>query len=119
MAEFDKILSAKDEKIATLRQLARHSAATTAVSESTQQAGPRPVHHRKGKAPPVDPFSGDDPSVQFEDWLPGLQRAADWYAWTEAEHLLQLAGIYVAELFRNGTYWMVMIRQPLTQQSHH
>ena len=57
MVEFDEILSAKDEEIATLRQLARHSAATTAVSESTQQAGPRPVHHHKGKAPPVDLFS--------------------------------------------------------------
>jgi len=52
------------------------------------------VHHCKGKAPPapVDRFSGDDPTLQFEDWLPGLQQTADWYAWTEAEHLLQLAG---------------------------
>ena len=50
------------------------------------------MHHRKVKAPPVHSFSGGDPTLPFEDWLPGLQRAADWYAWTEAEHLLQLAG---------------------------
>ena len=91
MAEFDEILSAKDEEIATLHQSAGHSAATT-EQESIPQAGLRPVHHRKGKAPPVDSFSADDPTLPFEDWLPGLQRAADWYAWTEAEHLLQLAG---------------------------
>ena len=76
---------------ATLRQSAGHSTATT-VQESTPQAGLRPVHHRKGKAPPADSFSGDDPTLPFEDWLPGLQWAVVWYAWTEAEHLLQLAG---------------------------
>ena len=40
----------------------------------------------------MDLFSGDDPSLQIEDWLPGLQWVADWYAWTDAEYLLQLAG---------------------------
>jgi len=53
---------------------------------------PRTAHHRKGKAPPVDPFSGDHLLLRFENWLPGLQRATDWYVWTEEEHLLQFAG---------------------------
>jgi len=109
IAEFDELLSAKVEEIATLRQLGGQCA--TAVWESSQLAGPRPVHHRKGKAPPapVDRFSGDDPTLQFEDWLPGLQRAADWYAWTEAEHLLQLAGHLRGQALQNGTYWIAII----------
>ena len=47
----------------------------------------------KGKAPPVDPFTGDPKGeVSFDGWLPTLERAAQWNAWTEAELLLQLAG---------------------------
>jgi len=90
LIEFDAILAAKDEQITTLH---RQSTSPTPVAVHTgQTVQPVTAHHRKGKAPPVDPFSGDDPSLQFEDWLPGLQWAADWYAWTDAEHLLQLAG---------------------------
>lgn len=44
---------------------------------------------RRGKAPPVDTFSGDN---NFEDWLPALRRAATWNAWSNEETLLQLAG---------------------------
>ena len=90
LVEFDEILSAKDEELAALCQQGRNLTAAAALTTYPGHAGP--VHLRKGKAPPVDPFSGDDPSLQFEDWLPGLKRAADWYAWTEEEHLLQLAG---------------------------
>ena len=90
LAEFDEILSVKDEELAALCQQGRNS--TAAAAHTTYPGLPGPVHLCKGKAPPVDPFSGDDPSLQFEDWLPGLKRAADWYAWTEEEHLLQLAG---------------------------
>ena len=50
-------------------------------------AGPR-----RGKAPPVDSFSGDDGDTCFDDWLPSLERAASWNAWTDEEKLLQLAG---------------------------
>ncbi len=52
----------------------------------------RQTGQRRGRAPPVDAFSGEDPEVQFDDWLPGLQRAAEWNGWTEQELLLQLAG---------------------------
>ena len=44
---------------------------------------------RRGKAPPVDTFSGD---TRFEDWLPALKRAAAWNSWSSEETLLQLAG---------------------------
>ena len=47
---------------------------------------------RRGKAPPVDMFTGEDPEVRFEDWLPSLQRAAHWNGWSPGEQLIQLAG---------------------------
>ena len=47
---------------------------------------------RRGKAPPVDPFSGDTADTTFEDWLPALQRAAEWNQWSDQEMLIQLAG---------------------------
>ena len=47
---------------------------------------------RRGKAPPVDSFSGDTDEITFDDWLPALQRAAEWNGWSEAETLMQLAG---------------------------
>ena len=48
--------------------------------------------HRKGKAPPVDLFTGEDPEVRFVDWLPTLTRASRWNEWTPEESLMQLAG---------------------------
>lgn len=45
-----------------------------------------------GKAPPVDPFTGEDQDSQLDDWLPALERACQWNDWTEEELLLQLAG---------------------------
>lgn len=92
LAEFDAILAAKDEELAMLHQQLNRPAPVSASLEQGTQPVPVPVHHHKGRAPPVDPFSGDNPLIQFEDWLPGLKWAADWYAWTEQEHLLQLAG---------------------------
>ena len=47
------------------------------------------VHH--GKAPPVDPFTGEEPDLCFDEWLPSLERAWVWNDWIE-ELLLQLAG---------------------------
>ena len=46
---------------------------------------------RRGRAPPVDPFDRES-DVLFEDWMPGLLRAAEWNGWTEHETLIQLAG---------------------------
>ena len=47
---------------------------------------------RRGKAPPIDPFTGESPDVLFEDWYPALQRAAEWNNWSKGETLIQLAG---------------------------
>ena len=47
---------------------------------------------RRGKAPPVDPFTGENPELHVDDWLPSLERAARWNGWTDQELLLQLAG---------------------------
>ena len=52
----------------------------------------RPTHKRKGKAPPVDSFSGEDEAVRLDDWMPTLKRAATWKDWSEGDLLLQLAG---------------------------
>ena len=53
---------------------------------------PTQSHGRHGKAPPIDPFCGNDPEVRLDDWLLTLERAAVWNNWSEEEHLLQLAG---------------------------
>ena len=47
---------------------------------------------RRGKAPPVDTFTGEDADLRFDDWLPALQRAASWNCWSDEEQLIQLAG---------------------------
>ena len=47
---------------------------------------------RRGKAPPIDPFTGENPEVRLEDWLPSLKRAGEWNGWSDKEQLLQLAG---------------------------
>ena len=50
------------------------------------------VFQCRGKAPPVDSFKGSDPELRFDDWLPTLERAANWNGWSEDEKLMQLAG---------------------------
>ena len=47
---------------------------------------------RRGKAPPVDSFSGETTGLTFDDWFPSLQRASDWNQWSDEEALIQLAG---------------------------
>jgi len=46
----------------------------------------------RGKAAPIDPFTSDNLEITVEEWLPSLQRAAEWNDWTENEILIQLAG---------------------------
>ena len=50
------------------------------------------MKRRRGRAPPLDAFTGEDPEVRLEDWIPGLKRVADCNDWSETELLLQLAG---------------------------
>ena len=99
------MLSAKDGEIADLkRQLPGHStpqdrstplpeASTVSTGESATHADELPRSRtRRGKAPPVDPFTGEDLEVRLDDWLPSLGRAKLWNDWTEEELILQLAG---------------------------
>ena len=37
-------------------------------------------------------YTGENPEILLDDWLPALQRAATWNGWTQQEHLIQLAG---------------------------
>ena len=60
-----------------------HEASRASLAHSTP---------RRGKAPPVSEFTGDDPDCTLEDWLPSLERAIMWNAWTEEEQIIQLAG---------------------------
>ena len=47
---------------------------------------------RRGKAPPIDPFTAEGKEIRFDDWVPTLERAANWNNWSEEEMLMQLAG---------------------------
>ena len=38
---------------------------------------------RRGKAPPVDSYTGEDAEITLDDWLPSVQRAAEWNGWAE------------------------------------
>lgn len=46
---------------------------------------------RRGKAPPVEALTEEDPECPLYDWLPTLQRAAEWNGWGSDDMLLQLA----------------------------
>ena len=48
---------------------------------------------RRGRAPPVAQFLGEDLECQLNDWLPSLERVSVWNGWTAEEKLPQLAGI--------------------------
>ena len=69
------------------------------IQSSPHHAGRRqedrqtpPTYHRRGKAPPVHQFTGDDPDELLDDWLPTLERAGAWNAWSQEELLMQMAG---------------------------
>ena len=101
LSQFDSSLAEKDDEIALLReQLARvhHSSSRTSpevpeLGGDEDSASPvRRLPQRRGKAPPVEMFTGEDPDNRLDDWLPMLQRAARWNNWTADELLIQLAG---------------------------
>lgn len=88
LRELDETLSAKDEELEHLRH-GHEGVAHRRVS------GPPPremLPLRRGKAPPVDVFTAENPEILLDDWSPALQRAATWNSWTQQEHLIQLAG---------------------------
>ena len=101
--EYDTMVVAKDNEIAALKaQLAEQKQERTpSLSDddtvfiperNTVTERPRVKDSRHGCAPPVDSFTGEDPSVQLDHWLPGLNLASRWNSWTPEEKLMQLAG---------------------------
>ncbi len=48
-----------------------------------------PTGKRRGRAPPIDPFTGEDPEIRFQDWLPALIRTSKWNQWTAEEDCWQ------------------------------
>ena len=59
---------------------------------TTSRAGLARSTPRRGKAPPVSEFTSEDPDCTLDDWLPSLERAITWNAWTEEEQTIQLTG---------------------------
>ena len=118
LAEHDEVIAAKDAEIERLKRKlwacgvgrglqARDSGSDQELSvsglstpaevvpvEATPEVTPevRRNKTRRGKAPPVDSYTGEDPAILLDDWLPILERAAKWNEWTQEELLLQLAG---------------------------
>jgi len=100
LTELDNEVSSRDAEIERLRrqiQEMKSIAPATRNTESvldvsTTSTGTSESRSRRGKAPPVDPFTGEDLTSTLDDWLPSLQTAATWYSWSEEEKLMQLGG---------------------------
>ena len=111
LKEHDEALALKEEEIATLREIVRtrggdpgsspNRTEGTGGSDDTAARGPDDRGSREGsphrvrrcgRAPPVDPFTGENPEVQLDDWLPALTRASQWNTWNVEELLMQFAG---------------------------
>ena len=100
----DGSLLKKDEEISRLKAEVARSHATSPSTHSSVSDDPdlgagvdsvrrtsRPPVYR-GKAPPVDTFTEEEAGTQPDDWLPILQRAANWNGWTLDDLSIQLAG---------------------------
>ena len=121
LAEFDETLLEKEEEItqlrdqlaATKRAGARHLAPGgsggmgSELGEETRSTMSSSVKlpSRRGKAPPVEMFSGEDPEVRLNDWLPSLQRPHSGTAGSRRRGSSSWLGTSRAELCRNGTCW--------------
>jgi len=104
LAEFDGALSAKDKEVEQLKARLTRSKQLTPSKElppkeltecSDEESGEtltRGSYQQRGRAPPVEMFSGEDMENNLDDWLPTLARAAKWNGWTKDELLIQLAG---------------------------
>ena len=117
----EDLLQVKDAEIARLREqfllsvptarlinAARTPAANwtrnpTNISDDLDTSILQTLPGRRGKAPPVESFTGEESSVHWDDWLPTLERAATWNNWSEQEKLIQLAGHLRGEPKENGT----------------
>ena len=100
LVQYDSEVSEKETQITELKaELAKHAkpdgevvkGGTGRTAECNSSPSPCKVT-RRGKAPPVDAFTGEDTELRLEDWLPTLERASSWNGWTHEELLMQFAG---------------------------
>ena len=106
VAGFDEALSSKEAEIDALKERISQlegmidpgvippivSPSPTAAVGGSVAAPTHETSRRRGKAPPVSEFTGEDPEYILDDWLPSLERASQWNAWTMDEKLIQFAG---------------------------
>lgn len=90
----DNEIALKDAEIEELKQRMQSVGAPSENTEESLVSTPPVAEPRRwtGRAPPVDPFTGEKADVLLDDWLPSLERAGTWNGWTEEERLLQFAG---------------------------
>ena len=74
-----------------------HPSHTSRVHDSTpegtsEEDETRVIKKRRGRAPPLESFTGESDDTTLDDWLLGLQRVAEWNHWSDEEVLIQLAG---------------------------
>ena len=75
----------------------------TNISDDRETLILQTLSSRRGKAPPVESFTGEESSVHWDDWLPTLERAATWNNWSEQEKLIQLAEHLHGRAQKDGT----------------
>ena len=97
VAKMDSDLSTRETEIAELRECL---AALRGISLQDDpphsvellRMQPDPARARKGRSPPIDAITGEDPAVHQDDWLPALKRVARWNDCSKDEQVIQLAG---------------------------
>ena len=93
MLAHEAVIEEKDVEIASLTAQREISRVPEVNANSSNDASENRViseastgsHGRRGKAPPVDSYTGSDPELRFDDWLPTLERAAQWNSWSDEE----------------------------------
>ena len=86
------LTSGTDEALTYVTPTTVDSVQQELTLQAPQEVGSSITIARRGKAPPIDTFTGENCDVLWEDWLPTFERAAHWNSWSEDEKLLQLAG---------------------------
>ena len=96
----EDLIQSKDAEIAELRERLRVHEASPRLTTDTSPLEARimrstpsvhkpavkispPPSIRRGKAPPVEAFTGDNTAVHWDEGLPTLERAATWNNWSE------------------------------------
>ena len=86
------LTSGTDEALTYVTPTTVDSVLQELTLQAPQEVGSSVTITRRGKAPPVEPYTGENPDILWEEWLPMFERAASWNGWTEQDKLLQLAG---------------------------